>query len=215
MLLQWAQIICFLFKLWCLCVYIHVCKNVSPCLCEEARRGHWVSSSIIIPLRQEVLSLNLMRGWQSASPQVCLSPRPHRAGTVGASSPVKLYLWALETWTKVLTLEQQELLSCLPATPGRSLSSFSHQLFHIVISNTLGLFLQFRITVLCALNSSNQSAKRFVGGMEGLFLESVHTFSHLPSHHLSRRNTAIGLCYNDLAFSWSGALGSAKNKHMQ
>lgn len=134
MLLQWAQKICFLFKLWCgcarvcKCVYIHVCKNISPCLCEEARRGQWLSSSIIIPLRQEVLSLNLMLGWQSASPQICLSPSPHRAGVVGASSHVKLYLWALETWTKVLTLVRQELLSWLPATPGRFLK------VHILIS---------------------------------------------------------------------------------
>lgn len=31
----------FAFFLNCgVCVYIHVCKNVSPCLCEEARRGH-------------------------------------------------------------------------------------------------------------------------------------------------------------------------------
>lgn len=133
MLLQWAQKICFLFKLWCVCAC--VCVRVHSCVQEhksmpmwEEARGHWVSSSIIIPLRQEVLSLNLMLGWQSASPQICLSPRPHRAGAVGASSHVKLYLWALETWTKVLTLVRQELLSCLPASPGRFLK------VHILIS---------------------------------------------------------------------------------
>lgn len=67
------------------------------------------------------------------------------------------------------------------------------------------VYLGFRILV-CALNSPNQLAKLVDRGTrergEVIPTRTVaHALSHLPSHHSSRRNTAVGLCYSGLAFS--------------